>query len=290
MVMARDNLLSKDVESVGLEFLDQGEGEPVVLLHGLGCSAEDWALQMPALSQCYRVIAPSLKGFGGSEKPRGPVSIMQYADDIVELLDALGIVRAHIVGHSMGGAVALQMAVAHPDRLNSLVVVNAQASFAVRDWRRHLVILTRLLAGGSAGMERLSRFLARRLFPGDGQADLREQMVERYPRNDARAYLAAVQALAGWSVETLVDRVATPTLVIAGEYDIAPIERAREFAHRLPRGELRVVPDSGHATPFDQYQRMNALILDFLSTANWGRNTPRTDRRRDVRSPEAASV
>lgn len=284
MAIATDTARREHTSKLALEYHEQGKGEPLVLLHGLGCSARDWTLQMPALSKKYRVIAPSLRGFGNSEKPNGPMTIMKYADDVVNLLDALGITRAHVLGHSMGGAVALQLAVAHPERLNSLIVINAQASFALKDWRRYLVILVRLLAGGPAGMERLSRFLARRLFPKDHQAELRRHMVRQYQHNDSRAYLAAIEALAGWTVEDLVDKVATPTLVVAGEYDITPVAAAREFAARLPLGELSVVPESGHATPFDQHQRLNKLVLGFLGTSNWGRNTPRTDRRREVRT------
>ncbi len=139
-----------------LEYEDRGEGEVLVLLHGLGCSARDWGLQMPALSSHFRVIAPSLRGFGDSARHSGPSSIMQYAEDVAALLDALGIERAHVFGHSMGGAVALQMAVAFQPRLLSLIVVNAQASFALRDWRRYILLLMRFMAQGPAGMERLT--------------------------------------------------------------------------------------------------------------------------------------
>lgn len=279
MVSTPQNISRVDVGGVSLEYQERGEGEALVLLHGLGCSADDWALQMSALSERYRVIAPSLRGFGGSDRPAGPCSIMQYARDMVALLDRLEIQRAHVLGHSMGGAVALQLAVANPERLNSLVVINAQPSFALRDWRRYLLLLMRLLASGPAGMERLTRFLARHLFPHDHQAALREQMRSRYAKNDRRAYLAAIQALAGWSVEGMVDSVATPTLVLAGEYDVTPVADARKFARRLPNGQLEVIANSGHATPFDQHEEVNKLVLSFLSTSSWGRQTPRTDRR-----------
>jgi pimeloyl-ACP methyl ester carboxylesterase len=285
MVSIPESLTRVSVGDVALEYEERGEGEALLLLHGLGCSASDWGLQMPTLSQRYRVIAPSLRGFGGSDKPAGPCSIMQYANDMVALLDRLNIERAHVLGHSMGGAVAMQLAVARPDRLNSLIVINAQPSFAVRDWRRYLMLLMRFMASGSAGMERMTRFLARRLFPHDHQAALRDQMKARYADNDRRAFLAAIHALAGWSVEHMIDRVATPTLVLAGEHDVTPVRSARELAERLPNGRLEVVADSGHATPFDQHDQVNNLVMGFLSTTSWGRNTPRTDRRRRPRAP-----
>jgi pimeloyl-ACP methyl ester carboxylesterase len=204
---------------------------------------------------------------------------MQYADDVIALLDALEVDRAHVFGHSMGGAVALQLAVAHQHRLSSLVVVNAQASFALRDWRRYLMLLMRFMANGPAGMERLTRFLARRLFPHDHQSALRQQMAQRYSHNDRQAYLAALHALAGWSVEDLVDRVDLPTLVLAGEYDVTPVEDSREFASRMPHAQLKVVADSGHASPYDQHNRVNELVIDFLNTTRWGKDRRSTQRR-----------
>jgi len=196
---------------------------------------------------------------------------MQYAEDVVALLDALCIERAHVFGHSMGGAVALQMAVAFQPRLLSLIVVNAQASFALRDWRRYIILLMRFMAQGPSGMERMTRFLARRLFPHEHQSELRQRMAERYCENDRRAYLAALQALAGWSVEDMIDRVRLPTLVLAGQYDVTPLEESRAFTRKMPRASLKVVSESGHATPFDQHAVVNDLVIDFLKTTQWAR-------------------
>ncbi len=271
MVAVFENVERIDVGELHLEYEDHGQGDVLVLLHGLGCSARDWGLQIPTLSQHYRIIAPSLRGFGGSDKPGGPCSIMQMADDIVALLDVLGIDRAHVLGHSMGGAVALQLAVAHQHRLDSLIVINSQASFAVRDWRRYFTLLMRFMMSESAGMERLTRFVARRLFPHDSQSSLRADMAKRYSANDRRAFVAALQALAGWSVENMIDTVTLPTLVLAGDKDVAPLERSRAFARRMPDASLQVVADSGHASPFDQSDVVNKLVLGFLKTMLWGR-------------------
>jgi 3-oxoadipate enol-lactonase len=135
-------------------------------------------------------------------------------------------------------------------------------------------------------MERLTRFLARRLFPHEHQRELRQQMAERYSHNDRRAYLAALHALAGWSVEDIVDQVQLPTLVLAGEYDVAPLADSRAFARSMPQAELKVVADSGHATPYDQHNVVNDLVIDFLNTTRWG-----TDRRVSTnRSPGVRSL
>ncbi len=113
------------VDGLRLHYLAQGFGPVVVLIHGLGSCAEDWALlQAPALSQRYRVLMPDLRGHGRSDKPPGPYTVPQMADDIAGFLNALGTDSAHVIGLSLGGAVAQALAVRHPERVRSLVLVN----------------------------------------------------------------------------------------------------------------------------------------------------------------------
>jgi len=132
------------LKDLKLHYQQHGRGEPLVLLHGLGSSSYDWEFQVPAFSKYYRVIAPCLRGFGDSDKPPGPYSISQYAHDVIDLLDHLGIARCHVLGFSMGGAIAFQMAVDQPERLHSLIVVNSQPSFELDHWRKHLMVITRI--------------------------------------------------------------------------------------------------------------------------------------------------
>ena len=94
---------------------ERGAGAPLLMLHGLGGSCDDWRFQVPAFALRYRVVTPCLRGFGKSERPRGGYSIAQHASDAFALLDVLGIERSHVLGHSMGGAVAFEMALERPD-------------------------------------------------------------------------------------------------------------------------------------------------------------------------------
>lgn len=274
------------LDDVTLEYEDRGQGDTLVLLHGLGSSAHDWDFQMPALERHYRVIAPSLRGFGASDKPTGPYSVMQYARDTIGLLNHLGIDRSHVLGFSMGGAVAFQMAVAFQHRLSSLIVVNSQPSFELDHWRKYLMALMRIGMANIMGMERMTRFLAKRMFPNPEQKHLRDQMTDRYRNNDKTAYLAALRALAGWSVEEMIDKVSLPTLILAGEYDFTPVEEKRAFASKMPNAAVKVVPDSRHGTPFDQHDTVNRLVLEFLETTRWGQGEATGQRR--ARAPRAA--
>ncbi len=272
---------------VSLHYEVHGEGKPLLLLHGLGSSSRDWEYQIPDLARRYRVIAPSLRGFGESDKPDGPYTVMQFARDCIDLLNHLGVDRTHVFGFSMGGAVAFQLAVEFQHRLESLIVVNSQPSFELDHWRSHLMVLMRIGMANIMGMERMTRFLARRMFPAPEQKALRDRMTERYRNNDKTAYLAALRSLAGWSVEDYIGSIDVPTLVLAGEYDFTPVEAKQQFVDKMPNASLRVVRDSRHGTPFDQHKVVNSLVLDFLETTNWGR--PRSSVRPDnVRASRAA--
>ncbi len=241
-----------------------GQGEPLLLLHGLGSQSEDWAFQFPAFSQHYRVIAPDIRGHGRSDKPRGPYSVSMMADDILGMLDALAIESTHIVGLSMGGMIAFQMAVDHPERVRSMVIVNSGPSLVPRTIREWLALQQRLLLAQLFSPARSGEFISRRLFPKPEQAAMREQLVERWSANDPGAYRAAMRAIAGWSVLDRIDTIRCPTLVISGDRDYLPADAKRAYTERIPGARLVVIEDSGHATPIDQAEQFNKTVLEFL--------------------------
>ena len=115
---------------INLKYDEQGQGEPLLFLHGLGSQGEDWGFQVPFFAPHYRVVTVDLRGHGESDKPAGPYSVSMMADDVVGLLDALKIESAHIVGLSMGGMIAFQLVVDKPERVRSMVIVVP----SVRQW------------------------------------------------------------------------------------------------------------------------------------------------------------
>src|SRR5690606_16948185 len=117
------------VGDIDLRYHEAGEGEPLLLLHGLGGSHLDWEYQIPFFATRYRVLAPDLRGFGDSPRGRGRMSVRGHALDIAAFLDAMGIERCHLIGHSMGGAIAQQLALDQPQRVERLVIANSVPSF-----------------------------------------------------------------------------------------------------------------------------------------------------------------
>jgi len=112
-----------------------GKGQPILLIHGLGSGARDWEMQVPLLSQYFQVVTVDVRGHGQSDKPPGPYSIPLFAADTIELIRSLDIAPVHVIGISMGGMIAFQVAVDAPEMVKSLVIVNSGPEFVLRSPR-----------------------------------------------------------------------------------------------------------------------------------------------------------
>lgn len=256
-----------DAAGVRLWYEEAGSGPPLVLLHGLGGSSADWEAQISEFARDHRVIAPDLRGYGVSER-RGPYSVAQFAADVFALLDGLGIGSCTLIGHSMGGAVAMQMALDGPRRVERLVLTNTLPSFRPRSLRQKLMLWTRLLVMSLVGPGYLGRMVAAQLYPGPELAALRDRAGERSSRNGRGVYLRTLRQLARWSVEPRLADLHMPTLVMAAEQDYFDIGELRRFVDVLPEPiESEVFPGTRHGLPLEAPQRFNARLRSFLQAA-----------------------
>lgn len=254
------------LDGVRIAYVDAGAGEVLVLLHGVGDSSADWEEQLPLFSTCFRVIAPDLRGYGASER-RPPFTVERHAADVWALLERLGIEDFDLVGHSMGSAVALQMAVEQPQRVRRLVVANALPSFRADTPAKYLLFLRRWLLMAVFGPRRLSASIARSLFPRPDQAALRARVAQRGGDNDRGVYLATIRGLLDWSVEDRLARLTMPVLVLASEFDYFPRAEAERFAARIPGARLQLFARAHHALPLERPEAFNAALLAFLQPA-----------------------
>jgi pimeloyl-ACP methyl ester carboxylesterase len=253
----------------------------VVLLHGLGSSSADWKWQVPVLAERYPVLAVDLRAHGRSAPSAAPgfpsMSVETMAGEVGALLARLGEPAAHVVGLSLGGCVALALALAEPARVRSLVLVNAFARLRPAGWRGAWRMLERMILLAVAPMPVIAARIAGSLFPGPEQGELRRAAIASLARNDKRAYFAAVRALARFDVRARLEAIGCPTLVVVGQRDrTVPRASAELLRRRIPSAHLRVIPDSGHATPYDQPQVFNDLVLDFLARVEVGREPSAT--------------
>jgi pimeloyl-ACP methyl ester carboxylesterase len=252
------------IEDIELYYEVHGQGEPVLLIHGLGSSARDWELQVPAFAERYQVVAFDVRGHGQSDKPPGPYSVPLFAHDAAALVRALDIAPAHVVGISMGGMIAFQLAVDEPDLVRSLVIANAGSELVVRTLKDRMNVWQRQLLVPLLGMRRVGEALSRRLFIKPEQEALRQMCAKRWAENDPRAYLAATRALVGWSVTDRLAGIRCPVLVVAADQDYTPVSVKEEVVARLPAADLVVIDDSRHATPVEHPERFNEVVLAFL--------------------------
>lgn len=249
-----------------LHFEDYGQGTPLLLVHGLGSSIRDWEYQLPALSARHRLIALDVRGHGRSGKPREAYSIKAFADDVAALIEHLGLERVHLVGISMGGMIAFQLAVDHPELLLSLTIVNSTPEVRAKNLSERWQLLKRWSLSRLLSLETIGKGLGRILFPRPEQAELRQKIEQRWPQNDKRAYLASLDAIIGWSVWERLGAITCPTLVISGDRDYTPVAHKQRYVQAMRNARLVVIEQSRHATPMDQPERFNTTLLDFIDS------------------------
>jgi 3-oxoadipate enol-lactonase len=253
------------VNAITLHYERIGSGSPLLLIHGLGSSGDDWAFQRDEFARRHTLILPDLRGSGRSAKPPGPYSIAQFAADLWSLLDALGIASTDVLGFSLGGAVAIEMALQQPARVRRLVLCNTLVNYRTDTWRKWFEARAQLALVRLLGLRRTAMLGARRLFPRPDQAPKRQRFVDVFAANSKDAYLATIHALIGWSALERLHALRAPTLVIAAEHDYTPLADKRAEMLLFPQAQLVVIAGSRHGTPFDAIERFNASVLEFLA-------------------------
>ncbi len=253
---------------VRLHYLDPNpSGSPaVLLLHGLGATGESWKLQFPPLIDAgMRPIAPSARGFGQSSYPGGKLTIAVFAEDMAALLEKLGTSPAHVVGISMGGTIALQLALSRPDMVRKLVLVSTFAKLHPKGVIGRLYFVIRLIMAYTFGIRAQAGIVARRIFPKPEQESLRQDLIRQVAQANPRAYRGAMMALGQFDVEDLLSTLQVPTLVITGSEDTnIPPENQQPLVERIPGARQVVIQGGGHAVSADSPEAFNQVILEFL--------------------------
>jgi len=270
----------------------EGWGPPILLVHGVTGSSQTWDEVIPFLSDDHTVVAPDLLGHGDSAKPRGDYSLGAYASGIRDLMQAIGHDRATVVGHSLGGGVAMQLAYQFPEMCERLVLVSSgglgrEVSIFLRaatlpgsEWVLPLLASNPLLnAGGSVG--NALRSLGLRAGP-----DLQEMWKGFSSLGDAEARQAFIYTLRG-IVDPGGQRVSArdrlylaetvPTMLVWGERDpIIPVTHGYSTHKQIPDSRLEIIGGAGHFPYRDDPRRFAALLSDFIATtepaeADWDR-------------------
>jgi len=252
-----------------LHFLDPNpSGSPgVLLLHGLGADASSWTLQFPALVEAgFRPLAPDVPGFGASRYDGRGWSLKRVAAALAGLLDEAATGPVDVVGLSMGGVIAQQLALDKPQCVKKLALASTFAALRPESAAGWVYWLRRTLLVSFKGIPAQARFVAGRLFPRPEQEPLRRMLIEQITRADPRAYRAAMRALGLFDSRRRLAQIQAPTLVITGADDgtVSPSAQ-RALAQGIPGARQVVIAGAGHAVSVDHFEEFNAALLAFLA-------------------------
>ncbi len=262
-----------NIEGIKIWVMEVGEGPPLLLLHGLAASSETWMPVLPGLAASYRVIAPDLPGCRRSDKPDTGYEAKTLADIFVKMLDALNLPEVNLLGHSLGGHIALAMALAHPDRVRSLVLVDA-AGLGVEVNFNSLEPLMK-----EVNEENVRIFLGAAML---NKASITSLMV-KYLANELsdpsthRALYVMVRANIGhdgqFSIKSnRLKELKARTLFVWGEEDsILPLQQGKDGASLVPLARFVSIPECGHCPHLEQPQAFADTVLSFLSEKDDGK-------------------
>jgi pimeloyl-ACP methyl ester carboxylesterase len=253
-----------NIGEIELFYNVHGEGEPLVLIHGLGSSTRDWELQLTPFTKHFQVITLDLRGHGKSSKPAGPYSMEMLAKDTAQLIQQLKLKSGHILGISLGGMVAFQLVLDYPHLVRSLVITNSTVDMVPKSIKERLAIWQRVMIVRLMGMEKMGQVLADRFMPHPEQKELREVFIQRWGENDKTAYLEALKGIVGWSVKDRLAEIKCPALIIGADGDYFPVEEKEAYVSMIPNSKLVIVENSRHALPAERPEDFNNIVLGFL--------------------------
>jgi len=259
--------MQASVNGVQIKYTDEGKGTPIVFVHGFPLSRRTWQKQIEALKSTHRVIAPDLRGLGENEGVSGSTTMDQFADDIHALLQQLKTGPVILVGHSMGGYIALAFARKYPAMLRGLVLVATQSGADSPE-----AAAGRRTTAGKV-KEEGSKVVVDAMTPKMLAANNQDKKMADL----VRAFMApskpdsVISALLGMAERpdstSMLASIAVPTLVITGADDIViPPAESEKMAAAIPGANLKVIPSAGHLVAFEQPAEFNKALQEWLKT------------------------
>ena len=259
-----DNILYCDTE---------GTGPPLVMIRGLGSNADHWYAQVPAFAREFQVVTFDNRGVARSSDPGGDFTISMMVEDTIGVMDALGIERAHILGLSMGGMIAQEIAINHPERVMGLVLVATHCGGAqyVKASKEVELIFKEMIYVASEE----SKIKASAALFDSETLKKHAEIVQEYAKISLEYPASALILTKQWEAVSQHDtydrleRIGAPTLVLTGASDVlVPPENSRILAAKIPDSELTIIPGGGHQVLVEQPDLSNNAILRFLRQLN----------------------
>ena len=235
-----------------------GNGELVLFLHGIRGNRRNWNGQVEFFAKRYKAVAWDARGYGDSDDYDGPLQFEYFTGDVLRVAEHFKVQKIHLVGLSMGGRIARNVALRAPERIQSLVLISTNPGF------------------DSMSPESVKRFVTERrsrtpqtlqqLLGSKANRSAYEELLDSVSRIHEVSYQKTLEASVAQDRAAPLEQIRVPTLVIAGEEDtVYPPELAREMARRIPGAELLMLERTGHLANLEQPERFNQVVFDFLS-------------------------
>lgn len=244
-----------------------GTGPLVVFMHGIGGNRTNWRDQLPVFGRDFHAVAWDARGYGDSDDYDGPLDFGHFGDDLGRVLDHLDAPRAHLVGLSMGGMIALDFATRYGDRVSTLTLCDSLPGFThlSEEQRAEFIRLRQepLLAGKETSD--MAPAVARSLLGKNPRAGSYERLVESMSALHKHSYLKTISGSVNHRRTFDLENIAVPTHVVVGDEDtLTPPAMSRELARRIPGTRLTIIEGAGHLSNIEQPEAFNRAVLGFL--------------------------
>ena len=245
------------INGIRIAYDEVGNGQNLILIHGLGESRRLWSLQVPAFSRYYRIITIDCRGHGESDKPEKQHKIQDLSDDLYRFMVVKGLKKAHVLGFSMGGMTAQLFALDHPEMVDKLILADAPTRSHPGFADRFVALIEEL------GPKKLGARLARDNIEAKVPEAVRRIVEEDFARNPKEAFIRNVRAEVGFDTEARLQEIKLPTLIVVGENDRL-VGDAQLMSRLIAGSKLAVIKGSGHSTCIENAEDFNKAVLEFL--------------------------
>jgi pimeloyl-ACP methyl ester carboxylesterase len=269
-----------DIDDIKICYYVFGEGEPLILISGLGMDNTSWIYQVPTLKDFFKVIIFDNRGIGRSTGTIGPYTIEMMAEDTVKLMRYLSINRAHILGSSMGGMIAQEIAISYPGRVNKLILSSTspkprklllkKLSEGLKDLLNEDIENIIEIDSRRVVFEKVFNFILRQVFSDrflEENKKLIEETLKKYLSEGTyvETFLKQVRAIRHHNTLERLKYIKAETLIIAGEKDklVSP-ENSKILAKKIPNARLVMIKDAEHALHFEMPEKFNKIVIEFL--------------------------
>jgi 3-oxoadipate enol-lactonase len=256
------------IDGINLYYEEYGPKDslPLIFIHGWMSSGEFWRNQVEYFKYKRRIIILDLRGHGRSDKPREEYSIQIFSEDLHSFMNQVGIKKAILVGHSMGGMINLQFTLDHQEKIERLILIEtiAKSAFSLR---RKLVFLISQIAF-SISYNSFMRYYLTRMYRKKYPKVILEKTFEKVLKNPKYVVRSCYSSIKKFNVSQELNKITVPTYIIHGTESVIPLSQAMDMEDLIPNASLVIIEGVGHAIPREAPKKVNEILDKVIQSTN----------------------